>query len=277
MSITSKTLFYHDLSTASFDTEEACKRDYEFELSLKSRLEEANKNREYYSNYCRLNATSSAHLRELLEAKAKEFYNIELKFTEWDLRYGWTSNSHSAPIGEKTNWDRDKSSPTHLLGFSGHVEGSCVFPKDFASHKNSGLTSFSGFGDFARMIRGFHLQSGSSGRDFCIGANFFISDFPLIAAQHSVFLEYKENYIKENREYQNLLHHNVLLRNKLWAENPEAIEIRKEINRLKEQMDKLKKKDFAIADTIKESNPVNFTLNYPADGCKEAEIFGKLS
>ena len=71
--------------------------------------------------------------------------------------------------------------------------------------------------------------------------------------------------------------HNSLLQNKLWAENLEAIEIRKESAKLKERINELYKKDLAIAEAIKKSNPVNFKINYPADGCEHTEIFGKLA
>ena len=277
MSITSQTLFYHILSSAGFKSETACKKDYKLRLAEKNKLDEQSKNREYYANYFRLNATSPDHLRRLLEEKAKEFYNIDLKFSVWKFSYGWTGNSHSAPIGEKTNWERDKSLPTHHLGFSGSVEGTCVFPKDFPSHKNSGLSHFSGFGDFARIIKGFHLQSGSGGQDFHIGANFFINDYPLIAAQHESFLAYRENYREEDREYQNEVYKNNLLQNKLFAEHPVAFEIQGKIAKLKEQISELYKEYFAICDQIKTANPVNFQRKYPIDGCKEAEIFEKLS
>lgn len=275
MSITSQTLFYHSLSAAGFKSETACKQDYELRLTEKNKLDEQSKNRDYHANYFRLNATSPDHLRELLEEKAKEFYNIELKFTTWDFRYGWTGNSHSAPIGEKTNWERDKSLPLHHLGFSGSVEGTCVFPKDFPLCMNSAATL--GFSDFARMIRGFYTQSGSGGQYFCMGANFFISDYPLITAKHEKFLAYRDNYTKENREYQNLIYHNGLLCNKLLAENSEAIRIQRKIVELREQIAELNGDYLTVIDIIKNENPVVFTLNYPANKCEDIEIFGKLA
>lgn len=267
MSIQSKTLFYHTLSSRGFRSEGAAKRDYNKIVETKRMASEIHSKKEEYANYCRLNATSSEHFKELLEVKAKEFWGIELKFTKWDFRYGNISNTHSAPIGKPTNFSRVKGVPQYYMGFSGKCEGTCII----RDQPHNGLMDFTRY-----FVNGLNIICGSVGLTFDCQGNFFIDDFPLIAAKHEEYLEYRGNYLKEKREADIIHSKNNNVCNEVQAKDPIAIEIQNKIKALKDQTDELYKGYFARLETLRKENSETFEYKYPRGNCKHVDIFGKI-
>ena len=267
MSIQSKTLFYHTLSSRGFKSEGAAKRDYNKIVETKRIASEVHSKKEEYANYCRLNATSSEHFKELLEVKAKEFWGIELKFTKWHFSYSKVSNTHSSPIGKPTNFSRVKGVPEYYMGFSGKCEGTCIFPNRI----------YQGIHDLARNnVNGFNVLCGAVGRDFDCQVNLFIDDFPLIAAKHEEYLEYRSNYLKEKQKADIIHSKNNNVCNEVQAKDPTAIEMLSQIKVLKDQADNAYKVYLARLETLRKENSETFEHKYPREKCKHLDVFGNL-
>lgn len=140
---------------------------------------ELRKNESAMLDYPRMNATSFEHLIQICRKKAKELWNVELDFT-LDISYSPTvSNSNSAPIGKKANWDgHDKSLPTAYKGFYGRISGTSKHLKKVKLDL-SGSDFFAG--SFGQGFRGINLGSGGGGSEFSYDVSLFLDDFPLIA------------------------------------------------------------------------------------------------
>jgi hypothetical protein len=257
--IKSKTLFYHDLSNRGFKTEEAASKDhakiFAANESERKRIENTNKYRDYF----RLNAESPDHFRQLIEDKSKEFYDIDIKFTEWRFDYSpHVRITHSCPIGQKTEWGNRNAG---FAGFDGMISGNI---------KQKSL------GDFLYLVTGLHIGSGCSGNDFDMDARFYIQDFPIMHEKYKEYIKYKDSFIKEQRVLDKVTFDNVSMCNELYAKDLEAIELRKEIAELQARKQILQNKELAIGHKIYLDNPVIFDIKYAADNCKHTDIFGKL-
>jgi hypothetical protein len=259
--IKSKTLFYHPLSNKGFKTEEAANKDYAkifaANESERKRIENTNKYRDYF----RLNAESPDHFRQLIEKKSKEFYDIDIKFTQWEFKYSsHVSIAHSAPIGEKTAWG-EYFVVKLFPGFAGRIMGNI---------KQKNLS------DFLYLVTGLHIGCGCSGNNFDMDARFYIQDFPIMNEKYKEYIKYRDCFIKEQRELDKVTFDNVSMCNELYAKDLEAINLRKEIDALEARKRILWDKENAIGQKINLDNPVIFDIKYPADNCKHTDIFGKL-
>lgn len=133
---------------------------------------EVDNKRQDLVNYPRLNATSVEHLKQLvLEcsdqlSKAGDAKIIEIEF---DVSYsGHASNTHSAPIGGKSNFEKKPHLPT---GYPALV-GKCYYRYDSPNNR-----SFSVGG-----IRGINCGcgNGTGNNGYEIYTTLFLDDFPLI-------------------------------------------------------------------------------------------------
>lgn len=119
----------------------------------------------------------------------------------WDITYtDKVSNSHRAPIGEATNWDRDTTKPCHYPGFGGRLWIRYKnYPKTFGSEPvektftHTGTGGVGGYiGPWERAIsayynynlprRGERVQKAVGTKPHCFSWDyrFFLQDFPAL-------------------------------------------------------------------------------------------------
>lgn len=163
-------------------------------------------------DWVRLNATNVSEIENLIVQKAKEFWGFDCE-VDINVTFGQVSNSHAAPIGEKTNWGSNNNYPTSFLGWSGRIKawlrnykksknisdsvGSLLFDDYYADSEKPGF-------------RGFHTGTGCPGDaggqyPMDIGFYFFLEDFPKLAESYELFkIEYQKIIDhKINLQYQN--------------------------------------------------------------------------
>ncbi len=145
---------------------------------------------------------------KMLTSKKRERYKTTLRYTDFidikiDLHDGIRelSNSHSCPIGKKTNWSsRDNNEPTSYPGFSGYIH--IEITKE--AEKYVSFTS--------NFLKIFPINTGSgggasikSGRTDAYALQydikFFIDDFPKIKDVHSKFQDISGKVQKSNKVF----------------------------------------------------------------------------
>jgi hypothetical protein len=234
-SIKSKQLYFHDLSKESFSSE----------------------------NYVRLNATSLEDIRPLLIKNIQDIFGVEVKFSLFSLNFGNVSNSHSAPLKQKTNWSqRKEDGPTSYLGWTGRVEGKMS--------KSYNETSFSDlFG--CNGIKGFNTGSGGYGGDkefgycFC----FFLDDFPILKKKYQVFQAFKGKFDREQ--------HNKAEKKELWEKktreryesNDTVQQNEVKITELYAQIRVLQEENAKTKEKIYAEKPFSFKEKYTEDQLNE--------
>lgn len=281
MEIKAVTLFECPISGKTFKTKkgaeanaarllkEKAELDKKMELN-KISAEEKNKQKDYI----RLNLSNVADLAGMIQEKAKEFWGIsaDLKI---NVRFGNVSNSHAAPIGERTNWSgQDKTYPTSFWGWSGQVKGKVIVPKHILGNRSMpSACNFVCARGYGTGFNGLHTSSGCPGDcdgkyDVDIGFYFFLKDFPLLLAQYEEYnrnLEIRRAYIESVEERQS--------KQDYYREtHPQVLEVQ-------EQIYNLNKKLMAAFDTANnEFNLLNpkLTAEYSPNIKELEKNFGNL-
>ena len=264
MKIQSKTLFYHSLNPKGFKTEGAATRDYDRILKSQELRDAKVSAKEFRANYCRINATSPKHFKELLESKAKEFWGIELKFTTWNLKYGYCCGSDLRPINGNPNKPRSSG---FNKGFSGEISGTCVIPDKL----------YGGISDFCySFITGLHLSSGSVGKNFHCFVNLLIDDFPLIVEKQDSYLEYRDKALKERSEFMAHEFKNKKIHDEVCCADSQINDIGIQIAQLTERIQILQNGYETRCDQLHKKHCQPFKINFPMEKCDHLDIFGKF-
>jgi hypothetical protein len=214
-------------------------------LAEKSNLEK--------KDWVRLNATNVSEIENLIVQKAKEFWGFDCE-VDINVTFGQVSNSHGAPIGEKTNWSsHNKNYPTSFLGWSGRIIASI---KNYKKSKNSSESVSSLlFGNYGGGVgfRGFHTSSGCPGDaggqyPMDIGFYFFLQDFPKLVESYELF----------KIEYQKIIDHKINLQSQNEAASRYA-DSRQDVLDLEAQAYELSKK----ANILKSQHSQKYILDNP--------------
>ena len=188
--------------------------------------QEVDSKRQDLVNYPRLNATSIEHLKQLvLEcseqlSKAGEAKTIEIDF---DVSYsGHASNTHSAPIGGKSNFEKKPHLPTGYPALT----GKCWYRYD--SYKNHGFS--------VGGIRGINCGcgNGTGNNGYEIYTTLFLDDFPLIRQaimDEQAKIQQAEDVAAKLYEQYNLA----------VTEDPVIVDLDKNISHLTNEIAKLQK------------------------------------
>lgn len=148
------------------------------------------------ADWVRLNVENVSDIPALIKQKGKEFWDLDFDIKLSYLHFGEKSNSHSAPIGKKTNWSRSANEPTTYLGWSGRVVGTVNgYKAENSSNVSVANIVFARYGNVG--FRGFYCGSGSSGEvnGGCVldmDILFFLDDFPKLKEKYNKFVLVKE-------------------------------------------------------------------------------------
>jgi len=158
------------------ECEQACIESVELEKERKADLDRRRKMLESV----RLKATSISHLKQLIEETVLAAFDIELLDFRLKVQYSPTvSNSHSAPIVEHTNWEREAGYATSFPGFFGSISFIMKYKNDRRHVSGSSLFGRSG-------IVGIHTGSGGGGQDerYHYDVCLFMQDFPKLSEKY---------------------------------------------------------------------------------------------
>lgn len=223
-------------------------------------------------NELRLNLDSIENLGPELEKQLKKHFGAVAKL-EIELRFGDVSNSHSAPIGKKTNWCGRDNGPTSYPGFQGRIRGKWL--KNGRNMENKVVDSITDALDdsWARGIAGVNTGTGGgSNKDFEYELKIFLADFPKLQAAYDKFQELEiansamdkqlelqaqrfsskvEGLLKSNTDYQN--------------SEKRISEIHAEIEKLQKEKAKEYDKLYKIRDNTVKAASATLDKDFPID------------
>jgi hypothetical protein len=200
----------------------------------------------------RLEAESVSDVKRLLIKYAKEYFKMDLKFTEFSFRFGPTSNTHGCPIGGEENFGCKPGRPTSYLGWDGHIK---VEYKKVKKEGGRELYFSEIFRRWEKGFRGFHTGTGGGGSDgYSCHFYFFLDDFPKLKAKYELFQElqkkkdvYSEQLRRQTQQVYDLINE-LAIKDQNWLDVNEAMnKVESEIVELQRKKEKLRQESLKIA------------------------------